>query len=194
MENTVLCLALTIIVILYLLSLKSAECPDTFVGSGCDYRCRYYSPRGACRKYGCRCRGCDICGGFSRACDIGLPGFKINTPTGGGESVAANEGYTNDKDKINAVKAEESTPYQETIQKMALEDDIAKSHRQFVDETHHRTSTASKMTLLTHDNDINPRVGLRRTQYNAGAQPMLDTRVISSQDYTQLSDYTPFHF
>ncbi len=194
MENSALYLALVIVVVLVLLGSQNrgGARGGKYVGSGSCGQLRYQSSChsgcgavlvvGGQHTGGCQCSGCGMCS--HRGDYSGLPGYKSATL----------EGFTSDEISSEDAKLEESNPYQETIKGLALEDDVIKSHKQFTDEAHHRTSTASKMTVLTHDNDVNPRVGLRRTKYNAGAQPMVNTRVISSQDYTQLSEYTPFYF
>lgn len=61
-----------------------------------------------------------------------------------------------------------------------LEKNVIDSHRMYVDESLHSTTGASVETVRDDDNDVNPRVGLRRTNYfDTYALP--DARTVHSE-------------
>jgi hypothetical protein len=155
----------------------------------------------ACGEAPCQCSlGCGAHTPAPRSDIHVLPGYKSN------HEFFNPPGFDNNKSGFKTVKSKKekfsdasSAPlqagvaslamagdYQNAMQKMGLEQTVSDSHKQFMDEVHHRTSTSSKMTVRTDDNDINPWVGLRRPRYNHGATPESDARTVSSETPNQL--------
>lgn len=80
--------------------------------------------------------------------------------------------------------------YSDFLLNAGIEKTVMDSHRQFVDEIQHKTTGASTETVRDDDNDVNPRWGLRKTNYfdaTAGA----DARVTSSEDPRQMYQWKP---
>lgn len=86
----------------------------------------------------------------------------------------------------------EKNGFKETMQRMALEPSVEKSHRRFVKDLHHRTTGASTQSVLSGDNDVNKFVGLRRVAYNTAAQASSDARTVHSEDPEEMPEYNEF--
>lgn len=92
------------------------------------------------------------------------------------------------KDDGDISTAEASQNYQQAIQGMSLEADVADSHHKWISELTHRTTTASKETIRDDPNDVNPWMGLRRPKYKTRAQPLAEARTIASDVPCEMLD------
>lgn len=75
--------------------------------------------------------------------------------------------------------------YGNAIKKMGLEDEVQKSHDEWLGEFSHRTTTASKETIRDDPNNVVTPIGLaammrQGTQYRTRAQPLAESRTIPS--------------
>ena len=71
--------------------------------------------------------------------------------------------------------------YQESLPYMALENDVFKSQKTWLYELPHSTTVSSKDTVRDDRNDINPQVGLRRSNYQSSAQSHESNRTVHSE-------------
>ena len=74
----------------------------------------------------------------------------------------------------------------EYILQNGIDSSVVESHREFTDETQHRTTGASVETVRDDPNDIVPWIGLRRPDYH-GVFADKDARVTHSEDPRQMS-------
>lgn len=81
--------------------------------------------------------------------------------------------------------------YNNTMKMMSLEPEVFDSHTSFSDQHMIANSGASMMTEMSHDEDINPRVGLRRTDYNS-IYAESDARVVPSEFQNQMPNKTNY--
>jgi hypothetical protein len=82
--------------------------------------------------------------------------------------------------------------YETTLKDMALEGEVKSSHGEYVKKRNKVTSTASKLSVRSDPNDINPWVGLRRPRYRTKDNKELllqGYRTGPSEDINQLSKY-----
>jgi hypothetical protein len=81
-------------------------------------------------------------------------------------------------------------PYNELIQKKALEPSVKESHQRFISEAPHRTTTSSMDTERDDPNDVNPWVGLKRPKYyDPIANTQAASRIVSSETPDQMPNY-----
>lgn len=99
-----------------------------------------------------------------------------------------------DKNYADLIIDGEVNDHSEDIKKMALEDDVSESHKEFVKDITRSTSGAAgaAFTLRSDDNDVNPRVGLRRSKYRTYASARSDARVVHSEYPDQMYHHTAY--
>jgi len=137
---------------------------------------------------------------------IGLVGAAlVSKPTGGNSSGAAAsaDGHPDELPDHPAASAHrmKNTPihddsgdlidmdYSDAIQKMGLEDEVVTSHKRFITELNHKTSTASKDTVLDSFNPPVPWHGLPRKAMFARLGADRGARVVQSETPDQTLDY-----
>ena len=76
----------------------------------------------------------------------------------------------------------EELDYHKYIMDNNIESCVRDSHKQFIDETHHRTTGASKCVENSHVDFINPGVGLRFIPQYREAVSGATSRTVSSED------------
>jgi hypothetical protein len=83
----------------------------------------------------------------------------------------------------------EDMDYQEAIQRMAVSDDVAQSHKLYAEDPHRTALTASLQSEFEPVDTI-PFVGLRRPNYNVPVGP--GARTVPSEYVDQLPVSTPY--
>jgi hypothetical protein len=89
-----------------------------------------------------------------------------------------------------AKRAQSYNHYSDYLLSAGVEKSVVDSHKQFVDEIHHKTTGASTETVRDDSNDVNPRWGLRKTNY-FDAVSGVDARTTSSEDPRQMYQWRP---
>lgn len=84
-------------------------------------------------------------------------------------------------------EAESYENFEDYIIGNGLEKSVTESHNQYVQDLQHRTSGASVETVTSHDENINPWVGLRRPDYSS-IRIDGNAREVSSQTPEQLHE------
>lgn len=130
-----------------------------------------------CRQHSASC-GCGACSGFAGSRRVDR--FTNADPRSG----------------LNKIPASLGTDYGSAIKRMALEDDVEKSHSAWLGEFAHRTTTASKESIRDDPNNVVVPMGLaammrQNTQYRSRAQPLANSRTIPSDIPSDMGGNTP---
>ena len=81
--------------------------------------------------------------------------------------------------------------YNEVIQQMSIEPEVAMSHQAYSNDVGRSTSGASANVLRSDRNDINPRIGLRTIDYHS-VYASRDARTDSSESPDQMPSKTSY--
>jgi hypothetical protein len=81
--------------------------------------------------------------------------------------------------------------YNEVIQQMSIEPEVAMSHQAYSNDVGRSTSGASSHVLRSDRNDINPRIGLRTIDYHS-VYASKDARTDSSESPDQMPSKTSY--
>lgn len=109
----------------------------------------------------------------------------------GGCSPKSGKSYMTEVEDIKDLDAKEAESsyenFEDYIMDNGLEKSVTESHNQYVQDLQQRTSGASVETVTSHDENINPWVGLRRPDYSS-VRIDGSAREVSSQTPEQLRD------
>jgi len=114
---------------------------------------------------------------------------RSDSYAGNPEMVSVNEYMTNKYATSymqNIASVPSATNYNEYMISTGLESGVVDSHKEFVDETHNKTTGASAETVFSHDDAIVPSWGLRRRSAQIPINP--NSREVPSQTNEQLAD------
>ena len=141
-----------------------------------------------------RQRGCNMRDGFVPA-GVPLKRHRANisgnnqffSPDGTGKTNLQQMQQYNDV--INADRLDGD--YNEVIQQMSIEPEVAMSHQAYSNDVGRSTSGASSNVVRSDRNDINPRVGLRTIDYHS-VYASRDARTDSSESPDQMPSKTSY--
>ncbi len=110
---------------------------------------------------------------------------------GAGCSSKRGKSYMSELEDVDDLASKESGSsyenFEDYILDNGLEKSVTESHNQYVQDLQQRTSGASVETVTSHDENINPWVGLRRPDY-LSVKVDANAREVSSQTPEQLRD------